>query len=168
MMSSMAGMIPPQTAPVGSTGPTPFIEIDYMDTGDNLKKFICDAYQRMFTDKWHSLVDVALTTVEGAMRSNEQIKRMNQTTINLVIDQIFDSPLTQEEFVRHLSGGCAIPRQAREFIFRPGSMSSSDEKRARNKVENPSEVFTKYLAPSSSNSKVYRGGRGRRMTQKKR
>lgn len=158
---------PPVTTPIGDKGPTPFIEIDYMDTPDNLKKFICDAYQRMFTDKWNSLIDVALTTIEGAMRNNEQIKRMNQATINLVIDKIFESPQTKEEFVRHLSGGCAIPRQAREFIFKPG-MSASEQRQDRNKVESPTDVFTKYMVPSNSGSNIRRGGGRRNMTRKKR
>lgn len=160
--SKMPSMPPQVTTPVGDKGPTPFIEIDYMDTPDKLKKFICDAYQRMFTDKWHSLMDVALTTIEGAMRNNEEIKRMNQATIRGIIDQIFESPQTKEEFIRHLSGGCAVPRKPQEYIFKPKNMPASSQQ----KQISPTEVFTKYIAPSYSSSKIYRGGR--RITRKKR
>jgi len=114
--------------PQGPPG-VPLLEISYLDTPDRLKSFICDSFQRMFTDRIVSIKSLILTNLETLIQKSEELKQKNRALTIKIIDEIFDSPKTKYEFLLHLSGGCAIPRNPDSYIYKEKALSQEEKKK---------------------------------------
>uniref|UniRef100_A0A6C0EN28 Uncharacterized protein n=1 Tax=viral metagenome TaxID=1070528 RepID=A0A6C0EN28_9ZZZZ len=149
----------PAPAPTPTSAPlTPLVEIDYMDSPDQLKQFICNAYQRMFVDQWSSIRAVTMTSIEGMIREDPVIRDLNRKLVIDIINVAFDAPSTKAEFVRYLSGGCAIPSTAPggttalstgKIVYPTTPLTPQQRAAANRERENPGQLFTKYLRPSA-------------------
>jgi len=119
------------TASSKTQGPpgVPLLEITYLDTPDRLKSFICDSFQRMFTDRIVNIKSLILTNLETLIQKSEELKQKNRELTIKIIDEIFDSPKTKYEFLLHLSGGCAIPRNHESFIYKEKALSQEEQKK---------------------------------------
>uniref|UniRef100_A0A6C0HVG4 Uncharacterized protein n=1 Tax=viral metagenome TaxID=1070528 RepID=A0A6C0HVG4_9ZZZZ len=120
--------------PQGPPG-VPLLEISYLDTPDRLKSFICDSFQRMFTDRIVSIKSLILTNLETLIQKSEELKKKNRELTIKIIDEIFDSPKTKYEFLLHLSGGCAIPRNPDSYIFQERAVSKEEQKKRELQAE---------------------------------
>jgi len=129
--SSMAKSIPSSTtsSSQGTTGPVPMVEISYLDTPDRLKSFICDSFQRMFTDRSLSVKGLILSNLETLVQNSEEIKKKNYDIIIKIIDEMFDNPKTKEEFIRHLSGGCSVPRIPQLYVHTDKKLTLNEQKK---------------------------------------
>ena len=125
--SSFAKSLPSSTPSSGTTGPVPMIEISYLDTPDRLKSFICDSFQRMFTDRGLSVKGLILSNLETLVENSEDIKKRNYDIIIKIIDEMFDNPKTKEEFIRHLSGGCSVPRIPQLYVHSDKKLTPEEQ-----------------------------------------
>ena len=125
--SSLAKSLPSSSPSSGTPGQVPLIEISYLDTPDRLKSFICDSFQRMFTDRSLSVKGLILSNLETLVENSEDIKKRNYDIIIKIIDEMFDNPKTKEEFIRHLSGGCSVPRIPQLYVHSDKKLTPEEQ-----------------------------------------
>ena len=164
--SSMTKSIPSSSSsfPSQGTGPVPLVEISYLDTPDRLKSFICDSFQRMFTDRTLSIKGLVLTNLETLVQNSEEIKKRNVDIIIKIIDEMFDNPLTKEEFIHHLSGGCSVPRKPPLYIHADKELTPEEQKKKEMQGERDPFFMMKKL--SSRKFPIALGGKSSRNSKK--
>jgi hypothetical protein len=89
----------------------------------------------MFTDRIVSIKSLILTNLETLIQKSEELKKKNRELTIKIIDEIFDSPKTKYEFLLHLSGGCAIPRNPDSYIFQERAVSKEEQKKRELQAE---------------------------------
>ena len=70
-----------------------------------------------------------MTNLETLIQKSEDLKQKNRALTIKIIDEIFDSPKTKYEFLLHLSGGCAIPRNPDSYIYQERALSQEEQKK---------------------------------------
>ena len=144
---------PPPAGPPPSnnnTPPTPLVQLDFMKSPEALKAFLCDSYKRMFTDSWSSIRAIVITNIESMIRDNKEIQALNRKITMDLIDIMFNNPNTRIAFLRHLTGGCAIPKTANiteRIVPLQGKMSAEMKAKQTKETEVPVNIFTKYTQP---------------------
>jgi hypothetical protein len=106
----------------------------------------------MFVDQWSSIRAVTMTSIEGMIREDPVIRDLNRKLVIDIINVAFDAPSTKAEFVRYLSGGCAIPSTALstgKIVYPTTPLTPQQRAAANRERENPGQIFTKYLRPSA-------------------
>jgi len=133
---------------------------------DKLTMYVCNTFNQMFIDRFTRLIAVSLTTVEGMLRSNEELQKRNLQTVKTIVNLIFDNPSTKNEFIYHLSGGCAVPKVISTYV-KGGPKLTSEQSliQQRRNERNVSQIFKKYTTPrflgkgmSLSRTRKFTGG----------
>ena len=68
-----------------------------------------------------------LSNLETLVENSEDIKKRNYDIIIKIIDEMFDNPKTKEEFIRHLSGGCSVPRIPQLYVHSDKKMTPEEQ-----------------------------------------